>query len=137
VRKQVLDPDIQVCIISDRHRGLLNGAKDHLEGYPPLIHMWCSRYFAANIWKKQWSKEVIARLSYPVFIPKPSTHHMHDPRSIVPQIRPKVFTDNQMSRIEYNYYINSVSKDYDDSQWNGTAKDSITPQERQSGQHVA
>jgi hypothetical protein len=62
VRKQVLDPDIQVCIISDRHRGLLNGAKDHLEGYPPLIHMWCSRHFAANIWKKQWSKEVIARL---------------------------------------------------------------------------
>jgi hypothetical protein len=24
--------------------------------------MWCSRYFAANIWKKQRSKEVIARL---------------------------------------------------------------------------
>jgi hypothetical protein len=29
---------------------------------------------------------------------------------------PKVFTDNQMSRIKYNYYINIVSKDYDDSQ---------------------
>jgi hypothetical protein len=24
---------------------------------------------------------------------------------------PKVFTDNQMSRIKYNYYINIVSKD--------------------------
>jgi hypothetical protein len=54
---------------------------------------------------------------------------MHDPGSIVPHIRPKVFTDNQMSRIEYNYYMNSVSKDYDDSQWNETAEDSITPQE--------
>jgi hypothetical protein len=34
--------------------------------------------------------------------------------------RPKVFIDNQMSRINYNYYINNVSKDYDDSQvkWN-------------------
>jgi hypothetical protein len=43
-----------------------------------------------------------------------------------------------MSRIKYDYYyINSVSKDYDDSQWNGTAKDCITPQERQPGQHVA
>jgi hypothetical protein len=62
-------------------------------------------------------------LSHPVFMPKPSTDRMHDPGSIVPHIRPKVFTDNQMSRIEYNYYINSVSKDYDDSQWNGTAKD--------------
>jgi hypothetical protein len=62
VRKQVLGPDRQVCMISNRHRGLLNGAKEYLEGYPPLIHVWCSRHFAANIWKKQQSKEVIARL---------------------------------------------------------------------------
>jgi hypothetical protein len=55
---------------------------------------------------------------------------MHDPGSIVPHIRLKVFTDNQMSRIKYDYYyINSVSKDYDDSKWNGTAEDSITRQE--------
>jgi hypothetical protein len=55
---------------------------------------------------------------------------MHDPGSIVSHIRPKGFTDNQMSRIKYDYYyINSVSKDYDDSQWNGTAEDYITPQE--------
>jgi hypothetical protein len=68
-------------------------------------------------------------MSYPVFMPKPSTHRMHDPGSIVPHIRLKVFTDNQVSRIKYNYYINSVSKDYVDSQWNGIAEDSITPQE--------
>jgi hypothetical protein len=49
-------------MILNRHRGLLNDAKDHIEGYPPLIHRWCSRHFAANIWKKQRSKEVIARL---------------------------------------------------------------------------
>jgi hypothetical protein len=48
----------------------------------------------------------------------------------------KVFTDNHMSRIKYNYYISNVSKDYDDSQRNGTTEDSITPQERQLGQHV-
>jgi hypothetical protein len=53
---------------------------------------------------------------------------MHDPGSIVPHIRPKVFTDNQMSRIKYDYYyINSVSKDNDDSQRDGTTKYSITP----------
>jgi hypothetical protein len=63
---------------------------------------------------------------------------MHDPRSFVPHIQPKVLTDIQMSRIKYNYYyINSASKDYDDSQWNRTTEDSITPQERQPGQHVA
>jgi hypothetical protein len=75
-------------------------------------------------------KQCVTIVSYPVFILKPSTHRMHDPGSIVPHIRPKVFTDNQMSRIKYNYYyINSVSKDYNDSQWNRTAEDSITPQE--------
>jgi hypothetical protein len=80
---------------------------------------------------------LITVLSYPDFMPKPSTHRMQDLGSIVPHIRPKVFTDNQMSRIKYNYYyINSVSKDYDDSQQNGTVKDSITSQERQLGQHV-
>jgi hypothetical protein len=62
-------------------------------------------------------------------MPKPNTHRMHDPESIVPHIWPKVCTDNQMSGIKYNYYISSVSKDYDDSQWNGTAEDSITQQE--------
>jgi hypothetical protein len=81
---------------------------------------------------------LVPLMSYPTFIPKSSTHRMHDPGSIVPHIWPKVFTDNQMSRIKYDYYyINSVSKDYDDSQRNGTVKDSITPQERQPGQHVA
>jgi hypothetical protein len=52
---------------------------------------------------------------------------MHDPGLIVSHIRPKVFTDIQMSRIKFNYYyINSVSKDYDDSQQNETSEDFIT-----------
>jgi hypothetical protein len=38
-----------------------------------------------------------SKVSDPVYMPKPSTHHMHDPRSFVPHIRPKVLTDNQMS----------------------------------------
>jgi hypothetical protein len=41
-----------------------------------------------------------------------------------------------MSRIKYNYYIINVFKDYDDSQRNGTAEDSITPHERQPGHYV-
>jgi hypothetical protein len=61
---------------------------------------------------------LVPLLSYLVFMSKPSTHRLHDPGSIVPHIGPKVFTDNQKSRIEYNYYINIVSKDYDDSQQN-------------------
>jgi hypothetical protein len=62
-------------------------------------------------------------VSYPIFIPKSSTHRMYDTGLIVPHIRSKVFTDKQMPRIKYDYYyINSVSKDYEDSQWNGTTK---------------
>jgi hypothetical protein len=68
-------------------------------------------------------------MSYPIFMPKPCNHRMYDPGSIVPHIRQKVFTYIQMSRIKYNYYINNVSKDYDDNQQNRTVKDSRTPQE--------
>jgi hypothetical protein len=62
VRKQVLGPDRQVCMISDYHRGLINGAKEHLVGYPSLIHRWCSCHFVVNIWKKQRRKKVITKL---------------------------------------------------------------------------
>jgi hypothetical protein len=43
------------------------------------------------------SKNEIEDLSYPVFMPKPSTHRMHDPGSNVPHVQPKGFTENQMS----------------------------------------
>jgi hypothetical protein len=79
------------------------------------------------------SIEKLLLLSYPIFMPKPCTHRMHDPGSIVPHIRSKVITDNQMSRIKYNYYINNVSKDYDDCHRNEIAEDSITPQKWQLG----
>jgi hypothetical protein len=38
VKKEVPGPDRLICMISDCHRGLLNSAKEHFEGYPPLIH---------------------------------------------------------------------------------------------------
>jgi hypothetical protein len=47
--------------------------------------------------------------------------------------RQKVLTNNQMSQIKYNYYINNVSKDKGNSQQNRTTEDSITPQEQQPG----
>jgi hypothetical protein len=49
---------------------------------------------------------------------------------------PKVFAVNQMSRIKYNYYVNIISKHYDDSQRNRTVEDSISPQEWQPGQRT-
>jgi hypothetical protein len=48
-RKEVLGPGRPICMILGRHCGLLNGAKEPLEGHPSLIHRWCSRYFSTNI----------------------------------------------------------------------------------------
>jgi hypothetical protein len=53
-----------------------------------FMMFWCTR-LAREMYD--------ALVSYPVFMLKPCTHHMHDPGSIVSHIWPKVFTDNQMS----------------------------------------
>ena len=62
VRRYVLGPSRQVCMISDRHHGLLKCVGDHMDGYPPLVHRWCMRHFAANMWRRQKNKEVIGKL---------------------------------------------------------------------------
>ena len=62
VRRYVLGPSRQVCMISDRHHGLLNCVKEHMDGFPPLVHRWCMRHFAANMWRHQKKKELIGKL---------------------------------------------------------------------------
>ena len=47
---QVLGPTCTICLISDRHVGLLNAVAEHIDGFPPLVHRWCMRHFAANFW---------------------------------------------------------------------------------------
>jgi transposase-like protein len=32
----------------DRHAGILHAAGEDIEGFPPLVHRWCMRHFAAN-----------------------------------------------------------------------------------------
>uniref|UniRef100_K3YKX2 SWIM-type domain-containing protein n=1 Tax=Setaria italica TaxID=4555 RepID=K3YKX2_SETIT len=62
VRLHVLGPSRIVCMLSDRHHGLLNCAKDHMDGFPPLVHRWCTRHFAANMSRRQKSNRVIGKL---------------------------------------------------------------------------
>ena len=57
VRRDVVGQDRKVCIISDRHQGILNAVEDHMEGYHPIMHRWCMRHFAANIWQRQKEQE--------------------------------------------------------------------------------
>ena len=40
------------------HAGLLNAAAEHIDGFPPLVHRWCMRHFAANFWRRQQKQEV-------------------------------------------------------------------------------
>jgi hypothetical protein len=49
VRKKVAGPSRSICMILDRHHGWHNSAKEHIEGYPTLIHRWCSHHFAPNM----------------------------------------------------------------------------------------
>ena len=48
----VLGPSRRICLISDRHIGLLNAAEEELVGFPPLVHRWCMRHFATNFWRR-------------------------------------------------------------------------------------
>jgi hypothetical protein len=50
-------------------------------------------------------------VSYLISQVKSSTHRMYAHDQLFHTYGPKVFTDNQMSRIKYIYYINNVSKD--------------------------
>jgi hypothetical protein len=49
-------------MISNLHHGLLNCVKEHMDGFPPLVHRWCMRHFATNMWRSQKKKEQIGKL---------------------------------------------------------------------------
>jgi hypothetical protein len=54
---------------------------------------------------------LVPLLPYLILQTKPSTRRMCAQDHLFYAHRHKVFTDSQMSRIKYNYYINNVSKD--------------------------
>jgi hypothetical protein len=45
---QVLGASRIICLILDRHVGILHAADEDIEGFPSLVHRWCMRHFAAN-----------------------------------------------------------------------------------------
>uniref|UniRef100_J3MK21 MULE transposase domain-containing protein n=1 Tax=Oryza brachyantha TaxID=4533 RepID=J3MK21_ORYBR len=56
---EVLGNSCQVCIVSDRHMGIINAVNKKLDGFPDIIHQWCVRHFTGNLWKKHKCKDVI------------------------------------------------------------------------------
>ena len=52
----------RVCLISDRHAGIMSAARRQIDGHPPLVHRWCIRHFAANFSKRQKDQDVVAHV---------------------------------------------------------------------------
>ena len=48
LRVEVLGQSRPICVISDRHAGILRAAGEQIDGYHPIVHRWCMRHFAAN-----------------------------------------------------------------------------------------
>nr|XP_015649238.1 uncharacterized protein LOC107281915 [Oryza sativa Japonica Group] len=50
VRRRLIGPNREVCIISGRHAGILNSIKNEIPGHRPIHHRWCMRHFCANFY---------------------------------------------------------------------------------------
>ena len=60
VRRHVVGPSREVCVISGRHHGILSAVEEQIPGYPPLHHHWCTRHLAENLFKKDGDKDNFA-----------------------------------------------------------------------------
>ncbi|KAK1645723.1 hypothetical protein QYE76_063528 [Lolium multiflorum] len=58
LRTRVIPPSKEVCVISDRHQGILNAVELDIPGVAPLHHRWCMRHFCANFYRACKSKEL-------------------------------------------------------------------------------
>ena len=78
LRVQVLGSTRTICLISDHHAGLLNAAAEHIDGFPPLVHRWCMRHFAANFWRRQQKQEVCDKVNALCCVRRNPMNHDHD-----------------------------------------------------------
>ena len=58
VRTKVFEPQREVCVISDRHQGILNAVDIDIPGHARLHHRWCMRHFVSNFYKACGNKEL-------------------------------------------------------------------------------
>ena len=58
VRTRVFSPSREVCVISDRHQGILNAMEIEIPGHARLHHRWCMRHFVANFYRACRNKEL-------------------------------------------------------------------------------
>jgi hypothetical protein len=58
VRTKVIPPHREVCVISDRHQGILNAVEIDIPGHARLQHRWCMRHFVSNFYRACGNKEL-------------------------------------------------------------------------------
>ena len=58
LRTKVLPPEREICVISDRHSGILNAVDIVIPRHAPLHHRWCMRHFCANFYRACGSREL-------------------------------------------------------------------------------
>ena len=58
LRTKVLPHQREICVISDRHQGILNAVQIDIPGHAPLHHRWCMRHFCSNFYRACGSKEL-------------------------------------------------------------------------------
>jgi len=57
VRQVVIGPGHDVCVILDRHVGILNVVEEEMVGYGQIHHRWCTRHLAQNLIRHDGTKD--------------------------------------------------------------------------------
>lgn len=52
----VVDPGMPVCVLSDRHAGILSVVRENIPGHGPVHHQWCTHHLANNLMRKDTNK---------------------------------------------------------------------------------
>jgi hypothetical protein len=53
----VVHPQHEICVISDRHTGILSAVRDVIPNHSCVHHRWCTRQLAQNLIKHDGIKE--------------------------------------------------------------------------------
>jgi transposase-like protein len=57
VRRVVVGPGCDICVISNRHAGILNVVREAIPNHSCVHHRWCTRHLAQNLIKHDGIKE--------------------------------------------------------------------------------
>jgi transposase-like protein len=57
VHRVVVGPGCEICVVSDKHVGILNAISEVIPNHSCVHHRWCTRHLAQNLIKHNDMKE--------------------------------------------------------------------------------